>query len=84
MNKILNNQRYLVALKKLVLQKCHVHNTRARPLISVTWPLSPEQFQESFPSSPAYTGGSEIGKQPFINEQKLLPAQFWGQLFKAL
>lgn len=35
--KILNNQRYLVALKKLVLQKRHVHNTRAQTLVSVTW-----------------------------------------------
>lgn len=32
MNKILNNQRCPVALKKLVPQKCHVHNTRAPSL----------------------------------------------------
>lgn len=46
--------------------------------------MSPERFQDSFPSFSVYAGVFELGKQPFVHEQKLLPAQFWGQLSRAL
>lgn len=72
MNKILNNQRYLVALKRLVLQKCHVHNTRGK--VSVTW-LWVQSEARRVSQVLQLTPGSGTEKQPFSNEPNWLLIQ---------